>query len=150
MGNLVMTLALNSMNRSTVTASNLNKIKQLILGAPDIDQQEFRKTILPEFKNLGLRRTIYASDHDFPLHLSSMGRHSRLRLGQIGSDLFLDKDLDTVEASNITDTDSHGYIFESRDLLYDLFLIITQSLGPEKRRLRKRDRNSLPYWLFMQ
>ncbi len=150
MGTLVTTLSLNSLSRDSSITPHLEKIHQLILGASDIDQEEFRKTILPEFKNMGLRRTIYTSDHDGALGVSSWGRRGRLRLGQSGKDIFVDKDLDTVEASNIEALDSHGYIFESKLMLTDLFYLITKNLSPAQRRLRELKKEMLPYWLFLE
>lgn len=148
MGSLVTTLSLNELRRNTHYRHQLVRIKQLILGAPDIDKEEFRNTILPEFKNIGVRRTIYASDHDFPLTFSSFIRSSRNRLGQIGNDIFLDNYVDTIEASNIASESSHSYIFESKILLGDLFFLITQGLSPKDRRLREIKKGNLPYWLF--
>lgn len=150
MGTLVTTLSLNSLRRDGLMSQHLSKIHQLILGASDIDQDEFRNTILPEFKNIGLRRTLYTSDHDFALGISSFGRRGRLRLGQIGEGIFLDKDIDTIEASNIDSPNSHGYIFESKLLLTDLFFLLTQNLNPAQRRLREIRKNLMPYWLFLE
>lgn len=150
MGTLVTTLSLNSLRRDSSIATQLDKIHQLILGASDIDQEEFRNTILPEFKNIGLRRTIYASDHDGALGVSSWGRRGRLRVGQVGDDIFLDEDIDTVEASNIESSNSHGYIFESKLLLTDLFYLITKNLNPAQRRLREVKKELLRYWLFLE
>lgn len=150
MGTLVTTLSVNSLGSDATMKIHLHKIHQLILGASDIDQNEFRNNILPAFKNLGLRRTIYASDHDFALRVSSFGRRGLKRLGQIGNDIFLDSDVDTVEASNVDSDDSHGYIFESKQLLNDLFYLITKNLGPAERRLREVTKNSMSYWLFLK
>lgn len=148
MGSLVLTLSLNLLRRNPLYVKELIKIQQLILGAPDIDQEEFRNTILPEFKMIGQRRTIYASDHDKALNASSFVRRKRLRLGQIGDEMFLDKNVDTVEASNILSQNSHSYIFESKILLSDIYYLLTQGLSPIDRRLREITKNNLPYWLF--
>lgn len=148
MGSLVLTLSLNLLRRNPIYVQELIKIQQLILGAPDIDQEEFRNTILPEFKLIGQRRTIYASDHDKALNASSFVRRHRLRLGQIGDEMFLDKNVDTVEASNILSQNSHSYIFESKILLSDIYYLLTQGLSPIDRRLREITKDNLPYWLF--
>ena len=150
MGTIVTTLSLNSLRRDASITEHLVKIQQLILGASDIDQEEFRNTILPEFKNIGIRRTIYTSDKDFALGMSSWGRRGRLRLGQSGKDIFVDQHLDTVETSNIDVRDLHGYIFESKLLLNDLFMLITHNLSPSQRRLREIKKSLLRYWLFLE
>lgn len=150
MGSLVTTLSLNDMRNTGSMAAHLSKIQQLVFGAPDIDQKEFRNSILPTFKNIGKRRTIYASDHDLALWASKLGRANRIRLGQIGKELFLDRDLDTIEASNLVTQSSHSYIFQSKQLLTDLFFLISQDLDPTQRRLRQVNTNALPYWLFLE
>lgn len=148
MGSLILSLSLNRMRQDSSIADDLEKIHQLVLGAPDIDQDEFRNTILPEFKNIGKRRTVYASDHDEALQYSSIVRHNRLRLGQVRDDVFLDKYIDTVEVSNVETDNSHGYIFESKSLLSDLYFLLILGLGPLERRLREIKKNDFVYWLF--
>lgn len=148
MGNLVMTLSVNALKRDVDDAGLLLKIYQLILAAPDIDQEEFCNTILPEFQSVGARRTIYASDHDSALGYSSLLRRDRQRVGQTGDNIFLDAALDTVEASNIRTDDTHSYMFENQVLLSDIYYLITRGLPPADRRLRKVDRQPLFYWLF--
>lgn len=148
MGSLVTTLSLNNLRTAGNASQYLHKIHQLILGAPDIDQEEFRNTILPGFKNIGLRRTVYASDHDFALRLSSAFRIGRFRLGQTNESVFLDQDLDTIEASSLISHSSHGYLFESKILLSDLFFLINENLSPAQRRLREVKVKLLKYWLF--
>lgn len=150
MGSLVTTLSLNQLRNTGTMAAHLDKIQQLILGAPDIDQKEFRNNILPTFKNIGRRRTIYASDHDIALWASSLTRANRIRLGQVGKDLFLDFDVETIEASNLKNVSSHSYLFESKQLLTDLFYLIAKDLDPADRRLREINSNILPYWLFLE
>jgi esterase/lipase superfamily enzyme len=148
MGNQVMTLSLNALKREPDTTLLLSAVQQLILAAPDIDQEEFRNTILPEFKGVGARRTIYASDHDSALSVSSFLRRDRKRLGQIGENIFLDPALDTIEASNIRTDNSHSYMFENQILLSDIYYLINRGLPPVERRLRKVIRQPLFYWLF--
>lgn len=148
MGSLVTTLSLNELRAGGTVGAAIQKIQQLILGAPDIDQTEFRNNILPKFKNIGLRRTVYTSDHDIAMKASSEFRIGRLRLGQIADSIFLDQDIDTIEASNVVSNSSHGYLFESETLLSDLFYLINENLNPSKRRLREIKMDPLRYWLF--
>lgn len=128
--------------------ANLDKIFQLILGAPDIDKKEFKNVILPSFTKLGKRRTLYASDHDTALNVSSIGRSNRERLGQIVEDVFTSPGLDSIEASNLKSKSNHSYIFQNSDVLSDLFFLITQGLAPADRRLREIEKLPVNYWLF--
>jgi len=148
MGGLVLTLALKDLTSEPYRAETLGKIHQLILGAPDIDQREFRNSILPAFKEVGSRRTLYASDHDQALHFSGNLRSHRDRLGTAGRDIFVAEGLDTVEVSNVESNDSHGYIFKSKSLLNDIYYLITQGLPPARRRLREIRNTPVNHWLF--
>lgn len=148
MGSLVTTLSLNELRNLPSVELQIEKIKQLILGAPDIDQGEFRSSILPKFKKIGLRRTLYTSDHDIAMKASSSFRSGRLRLGQVAENIFLEEGIETVEASNVLSESTHGYLFKSDPLLNDLFYLINENLSPSKRRLREIKVNPLQYWLF--
>jgi esterase/lipase superfamily enzyme len=148
MGSLVLTLSLKDLASDPAFAGQLEKIYQLILGAADIDKTEFETTILPAFNKVGQRRTLYASDHDLALSGSSMGRSYRERLGQVAEDIFVTSGLDSVEASNLDTPSSHGYMFESKEVLSDIFYLLTQGLSPSDRRLREIKKHPVNYWLF--
>ena len=148
MGGLILTLSLNILSSDTSKINELEKICQLVLGAPDIDKNEFLNTILPGFSKLGKQRTLYASDHDFALNISASLRSLRDRLGQIGTNIFIAQGVDTINASNLKTSNSHGYLFDGRDLLGDLFQIINTGSIPEDRRLREIESKPLNYWLF--
>lgn len=148
MGSLVLTLSLKELSNDYGMAGQLDKINQLILGAPDIDQTDFRENILPGFKKIGKQRTVYVSDHDFALEWSSTMRVFRDRLGGIGEDIFVAEGLDTIEVSNLETDSSHSYLFESSLLLSDLYYMLTQGLGPGARRLREIEKDPVNYWLF--
>jgi esterase/lipase superfamily enzyme len=148
MGSLVLTLTMKEIAADTSLTNYLDKIYQLILGAPDIDAKEFRNTIMPKFNATGQRRTIYASDHDLALFGSSFARSSRERLGRIGKDIFVAPGLDTVEASNLKTPSSHSYLFESKIVPSDIYYLLTKDLPPNERRLREITNSPLNYWLF--
>lgn len=148
MGGLALTLSLKELRHEPGMDVYLDKLSQLVLGAPDIDQREFRNIILKDFKTVGQRRTLYASDHDMALEWSSAGRSFRERLGQIGENIFVADGLDTVEASNLKTPHSHSYLFESKILLSDMYFLITQGLPPRDRRLREIAKEPVNYWLF--
>jgi esterase/lipase superfamily enzyme len=148
MGSLVLTLSLKEIISDSLYHQYLDKIYQLILAAPDIDQKEFRNTILPAFNTLGRRRTMYASDHDLALQTSGLGRGYRDRLGQVGTDIFTAVGLDSIEASNLKTPSGHSYLFQSPMLLSDLFYLLSQGLPPLDRRLREISKVPVNYWLF--
>lgn len=147
MGGLILTLSLNIMAADLTTGKEIEKISQLILGAPDIDKGEFINNILPAFRAVGKQRTLYASDHDEALNLSTSLRSLRDRLGLIGTGIFVANGLDSVNASNLK-ADSHSYIFEGKELLSDIHYAINHGLSPHDRRLREIQYTPGNYWLF--
>jgi esterase/lipase superfamily enzyme len=149
MGNRLLTLTLSNLSNKTALTSKLNIFNQIILAAPDIDQSVFENTILPWFKTIGQRRTLYASDKDKALHLSEIIREKNPRLGVAGEFLFVSNGIDTVDASNVPPRENnHSYIFNTKELLTDLFQLLENGSPPNKRRLKPRKKSNLPYWLL--
>jgi esterase/lipase superfamily enzyme len=149
MGNRVLTVTLNQLSKKETFKPKLKVLHQIILAAPDIDKNVFKTNILPQFKTIGNRRTIYASDQDKALNISEKARIGLSRLGDGGESVFVAEGFDTVDASNVRSTGSrHSYIFETKELLTDLFYLLNQGLDPLNRRLRARNKETLKYWLF--
>jgi len=149
MGSRVLTLSLKDLISDSAFEKKAAIIQQIVLGAPDIDQDTFKRTLLPAFKKVGKARTLYTSDKDKALGYSDSVRGGRPRLGQAGKSLFVSEGLDTIEASNIPASgDRHSYMFDTKDLLMDLFLLFSQGLNPEQRRLKAIPKDGLRYWLF--
>jgi len=149
MGNRLLTFTLNKLSSKASFSQKLKIIQQIVLAAPDIDQSVFKNTILPQFQNVGSRRTLYSSDKDEALHLSEELRRGLSRLGDAGDSLFVDNGLDTVDASNVkSGGNNHSYIFDTKELLSDLFYLLNYGFAPANRRLQARIKNTLTYWLF--
>jgi esterase/lipase superfamily enzyme len=149
MGNRVMTATLNRLATKQSFSQHLQIIQQIVLAAPDIDQNVFKETILPQFQRVGSRRTLYASDKDEALHLSESLRGGLPRLGEAGLSLFVENGLDTIDASNVSSTgNNHSYIFDTKELISDLHFLLNLGLSPLDRRLRARIKNTFKYWLF--
>jgi len=149
MGNRILAVTLNNLARDQGFIQQLKIIKQIVLGAPDIDQDVFNNTILPEFKNIGDRRTLYSSDKDKALNTSEFLRGQRPRIGDAGPSIFVANGLDTVDASNVPSKgNNHSYIFETKELLSDLYYLLGKGFSPAERRLRAKPKGGLQYWLF--
>ncbi|MEQ9374034.1 MAG: alpha/beta hydrolase [Imperialibacter sp.] len=149
MGNVLLTESLNQLASDVGHKKLLHKIQQIVLAAPDIDQSIFRNSILPYFKDLGMRRTIYASDRDIALRASGVIRKRQPRLGFAGSHLFVSEWFDTVDASKVGKSSmGHSYVFQTREMLTDLHLLLNMGFAPKKRRLRDQLRENLTYWLY--
>lgn len=150
MGGRLLSHTLTDLWNDAALLSKLNMIHQVVLAAPDIDQEVFRENILPAFVNIGQRRTLYASDIDMALNISAKLRGGRLRLGDAGDIPFLANGMDTIDATNVhTSITEHSYIFEAEKLLDDLHDLLQNGNDPKGRRLKPRKGpNGEPYWLF--
>ncbi|MGN6801231.1 MAG: alpha/beta hydrolase, partial [Ginsengibacter sp.] len=153
MGNRILTRSLNQLIQKDSFKNSVATIAQIVLAAPDIDRDVFNNEIYPEFKGIGTRRTLYASNQDKALFLSEKLRIGLKRLGEGGADIYIADGIDTVDASNIISTGiHHSYIFEGKELLYDLNMLFIGGISPNKRRLRKMAKQvsgkTMNYWLF--
>ena len=149
MGSRLLTLTLNNLADKPSVKHKLYVINQIVLGAPDIDQNVFKNNILPKFLSIGAQRTLYSSDKDKALDISEDLRIGLARLGDAGDSLFVSEGLDTIDASNVrSDGVGHSYIFDTKELLSDLHYLLDFGLKPEQRRLKARKKNNLFYWLF--
>jgi esterase/lipase superfamily enzyme len=121
-----------------------SKIKEVILAAPDIDEGIFKRDIMPAFSRAELPTTIYASDNDKALKLSSfLNGYVRVGSGFTGS-----KNLEVVDATK-GDTDflGHSYFATSVPILNDLFGLINYRYRAEQRfMLRRVKTTDGQYW----
>lgn len=150
MGSLLLAATLDKILCSNKLKSKQSVIKQVVFGAPDIGQDEFELNFLPSIADANLRPTLYASDKDFPVKIPGITRKNKPGLGLAGKSLFVDKRIDTIDASNVEVDGAmkHSYMFETKELLSDLYFLLNRELDPARRRLRRRKKNDIPYWLF--
>jgi len=108
--------------------------KQIVLAAPDIDADVFRRDIAPTILGKGPRVTLYASSKDKALMASRDVHGGYRRLGESGQNLVVMKGLDTVDASMVdTEFLGHSYFGDSGTVISDLKYVIRKSLPPEQR-----------------
>ena len=150
LGNKILSFTLKNLAEKEELSERLKVIHQIVLAAPDIDCGVFKKDILPAIKDVGKRKTVYASDKDMALKASVTFRMGLPRLGEAGEKLFVADALDTIDASNVkSEIKGHAYIFDTPELLSDLFHLLENELAPMNRRLRPRKwKGKLVYWLF--
>ena len=127
--------------------------KQIVLAAPDIDADVFRREIAPSILGVGPRVTLYASSNDKALAASRGVHGGYLRLGESGKDIVVLRGLDTVDASAVsTEFLGHSYFGDSDTVMSDLKYVIRKSLPPEEREHfaleRVRDAAIGLYWRF--
>ena len=108
--------------------------KQLVLAAPDVDADVFRREIGPVILGRGPRVTLYASSNDKALAASRDVHGGYRRLGESGDNLVVLQGLDTIDASSVrTEFLGHSYYGDSGTVMADLMYVIRKSLPPEQR-----------------
>jgi esterase/lipase superfamily enzyme len=108
--------------------------RQIVMAAPDIDADVFRRELGPGILGKGPRVTLYASSNDKALVASRKVHGNYKRLGESGDDIVVMRDLDTVDASAVsTEFLGHSYFGDSTTVMKDLIYVIQKSLPPQER-----------------
>jgi esterase/lipase superfamily enzyme len=128
-----------------------NRLKQVILTAPDIDADVFKRDIAPALAATGQRVTLYASSVDKALLASKMV-HGNPRAGESGQSLVVVPGIETIDASHVdTSLIGHSYFAEERSVLSDLFYLVRDNLGADQRfGLKPVDASVGRHWEFKQ
>lgn len=143
MGSRALMLALDRLSKS----SSGPLIDQVVFAAADVDQQVF-KDELERVRTIARRVTLYASSADEAMAVSR-GINKFPRAGDGRPNLFVWSGLDTIDASAIpTDLIGHGYFAENKEVLDDLFQLLINDQGPDRRRLNRETLSGLPYWVL--
>ena len=120
-------------NRLVVNALNLRPqpsqplIGQLVLAAPDIWATEFKTRFLNKLPRLAERVTLYVSDRDRALQLSSGIREDEPRAGQTSGGLLLVQapGFEAIDASMLpTDFLGHSYYANNDSMLSDIYCLL--------------------------
>lgn len=144
MGNRVLAAALVELRRE-IEEPVFNEI---VLTAPDIDADVFRRDIAPAILPLADRITLYASSQDKALNLSR-SIHGYPRAGESGPDLVLVEGVETVDASHVdTDLLGHNYFAQTQAVLVDLYNLIRYGSSPDQRNLKQEEREGRAYWVL--
>jgi esterase/lipase superfamily enzyme len=130
-------------------ASDTPLVHQLILAAPDIDAEVFKRDLAPAMCRLTTHCTLYASSQDRALAMSRE-LHQNARAGEVRDSITIVPHIDTIDASGIdTDLLGHSAALEEAALLDDIKSIICCATAPGKRRLRPMTNNlNESYWRF--
>jgi esterase/lipase superfamily enzyme len=147
MGNRALAAALRAL--ATDPDYNPAPFQQVVLAAPDIDAETFKREIAPAIRKIAGRVTLYASSRDEALAVSKQ-IHGYPRAGESGDKLVVLPGIDTIDVSTVdTSFIGHSYYGNNRSLLADLFALLNKSLPPVQRdQLQLAQRDELPYWVF--
>lgn len=127
-----------------------DKIKEVILAAPDIDADVFRRDIAPALAETGRPVTLYASSQDIPLKASRAVHGGHPRAGDSGDHLIVMPGIETIDATDVeTSFLGHSYYADERSVLSDMFYIINLGLRANERSgLNELNGPKGLYWAF--
>ena len=129
MGNRALMHVLENIhNHPTLAAA---KFGQIILAAPDINEQYFRR-VASLYPQLSARTTLYVCAGDRAMQASGAG-HDNMRIGYCPP-VTVVSGIDTIEATNVSlDLLGHGYYAAATSVLYDMFILLNSNTPPAKR-----------------
>ena len=147
MGNRALTRAVASL--LTDKPDVRNRLKEVILAAPDIDADVFKRDIAPALTSTGQPVTLYASSEDLAL-AASKKIHGYPRAGDSGKGLVVVAGIETIDATGMdTGFLRHAYFAETRSVLSDMFYLIRDGRRADQRfGLRHIDTPAGRYWEF--
>ncbi|MEA1889138.1 MAG: alpha/beta fold hydrolase [Pseudomonadota bacterium] len=126
------------------------QINELVLLAPDIDAGAFR-AVFPDLKKITHRISLYSSENDQPLRLSSEV-HGYPRLGEAGDKMVVLKGMDTIDVSISGGREVTGHLYHlyNDTVRSDIGRLLssgeTASMRPNMKKLKK---DGLPYWMLL-
>jgi esterase/lipase superfamily enzyme len=149
MGNRALTAALRELEMEH--KSQCPRFSEVVLTAPDVDADKFRRDLAPAIVKIADRVTLYASSNDKAL-IASRGIHGYLRAGESGRTMVVVPGIDTVDVSEVdTSFVGHSYYGSSTSVLADLFELMKSSTPADKRTwLHSMQRGALKYWKFLK
>lgn len=147
MGNRALTRALASL--LTAEPALAAKVREIILAAPDIDAQVFKRDIAPALTASGRPLTLYAASNDLALAASKQ-IHGYARAGDSGAGLVVIKGIETIDASGVdTGFVKHAYFADNRSALADMFYLINSGARADQRfGLTPIDTTEGRHWAF--
>jgi esterase/lipase superfamily enzyme len=147
MGNRVLTKAFSDLMLEKPGLKS--RFKALILTAPDIDTEVFKRDIAPRLTAAGVSVTLYVSLKDKALHLSK-DFHGYPRAGDSSEEIIVIPGMDTIDVSEVDNSfTGHSYYIESRQVLSDLYYLINSGLSPASRfSLEPAESSWGRYWKF--
>ena len=150
MGNRILGSAVTKL-ASDRPASDLAKIRELIMIAPDIDADVFRNDMAPRLARTGIHITLYASSNDRALR-ASKAFNGYPRAGDAGEGLVVVDGVETIDASSISSgLLGHSYFAADRRVMEDIFSLLQSGQRADDRfALEAVEKKGKRYWVFRQ
>lgn len=147
MGNRALTSALRSIAYEMRDEPPM--FREVLLTAPDIDADVFKRDFAPEIVSTAKRVTLYASSNDDALTLSKQV-HGYPRAGDSGEGLVIVPGIDTIDVSSVdTSLIGHSYYGSNHTVIADMLDLLHEAKPPDQRRFLHPERlGDMLYWIF--
>lgn len=134
---------------STRPERDLERIKNLVLIAPDIDADLFRRDLAPRLEHTHIPVTLYASSSDSAL-VASKTFYGYPRAGDSGAGLVVVNGVETIDASVASGgVLGHAYFAEDPRIIGDFFSLLQSGQKADQRfALQPLDGKEGRYWVF--
>ena len=150
MGNRPLTASLQALANEFPDGPPL--FREVILTAPDIDAEVFRRDIAPAIIRTADHVTLYASSNDKALNASKQF-HGYPRAGESGQNLVIVPRVDTVDVSAVDSSlIGHTYFGSNDSVVADMLDLLASSKPPDRRRWLKSEWSKIhqsKYWVFL-
>lgn len=124
------------------------RFKEIILTAPDIDADVFKRDLAPKLVAGCDKITLYVSNGDKAL-LASKKFHGYPRAGDSSTEIVVVPGIETVDASGLdTSFLEHSYFAESGSVLTDIRRLVLEGLRAAERGLERREAGAASFWKF--
>ncbi|MDV6031336.1 MAG: alpha/beta hydrolase [Phycisphaera sp. RhM] len=120
---------------------------RVVLAAPDVDADRFRRDLAPALTSIAEHVTLYASSDDQAL-IASKQVHGYPRAGESGADIVVVPGVETIDVSGIDlSLLGHSYYGDAPSMLQDLYQLVRNRLpAPQRPQLVPRPLGALTYW----
>jgi esterase/lipase superfamily enzyme len=149
MGNRAVTSAISQISLEH-SGESLPMFGEVVLAAPDVDADHFRKELAPRLAMAAQHVTLYASSDDQALAASKHLHGGYPRAGESGENLVVVPDIETIDVSGIDlSLLGHSYYGSSESILRDLHALVRNGLTAHQRDgLISRQIRDATYWLL--
>lgn len=122
-----------------------DRVKAVVLAAPDINMDKFKKKVIPAYITMNAPVTVYTSTRDRALMLSGW-----LQGPRAGRNIFGDKYMEIIDASKVdNDLIGHSYYGGNGDVLFDIDSFIRiPAKADERKWLQRTEVESNPVWIL--
>lgn len=124
---------------------------RVVLAAPDVDADHFRRDLAPALTQVANQVTLYASSSDQAL-IASKQVHGYPRAGESGPMVVVVPGVETIDVSGIDlSLLGHSYYGDNESMLRDLYEVVRARLpAPERALLMARRQGEMIYWQLAQ